>query len=379
MPDYWAAAAARERRAQQLRRPALRLLPRRHRRARGLQGGRLRLSPGELRQELGHGLRLPRAPAGLREEGADRQRGPDGHAGVRLQHAAAVLRGPARAARPRLRLRLRVDEPAPLLRLLHADEELLLELRAGRARAARARRARHPRALPRPRARCGVHPGLRAAHHGRLRTHPRQHRHRPRPARARRAGRCAISRLVHAATGQPMRFEILLNEQTWERISLPFVKNLERLGVEARLRVVDTPQYQYRTDHFDFDMVVNVWAQSLSPGNEQRNYWGSRAAAEPGSDNVVGHSRPGRRRADRPRDRLAQTARTSSPARDASTACCCGGTTSSRSGTSGRSASPTGTSSGGPRWRRSTRSASTRGGWTPARAAALPARGQARP
>src|SRR5262245_54636896 len=95
-------------------------------------------------------------------------------------------------------------------------------------------------------------------------------------------------RLVHAATGQPLRFEILLNEQTWERISLPFVKNLGRLGVEARLRLVDTPQYQYRTDHFDFDMVVNVWAQSLSPGNEQRNYWGSRAATEPGSDNVVG-------------------------------------------------------------------------------------------
>ena len=95
-------------------------------------------------------------------------------------------------------------------------------------------------------------------------------------------------KLVHAQSGQPMRFEILLNEQTWERISLPFVKNLARLGVEARLRVVDTPQYQYRTDNFDFDMVVNVWGESLSPGNEQRNYWGSRAASEPGSDNLAG-------------------------------------------------------------------------------------------
>jgi microcin C transport system substrate-binding protein len=95
-------------------------------------------------------------------------------------------------------------------------------------------------------------------------------------------------KLVHAQSGQPMRFEILLNEQTWERISLPFVKNLARLGVEARLRVVDTPQYQYRTDNFDFDMLVNVWGESLSPGNEQRNYWGSRAASEPGSENVAG-------------------------------------------------------------------------------------------
>lgn len=99
-------------------------------------------------------------------------------------------------------------------------------------------------------------------------------------------------RLVHAATGAPMRFEILLNDQTWERISLPFVKNLSRLGVDARLRVVDTPQYQYRTDNFDFDVLVNVWGESLSPGNEQRNYWGSRAAAEPGSDNLAGIKDP---------------------------------------------------------------------------------------
>lgn len=99
-------------------------------------------------------------------------------------------------------------------------------------------------------------------------------------------------RLVHGATGAPMRFEILLNDQTWERISLPFVKNLARLGVDARLRVVDTPQYQYRTDNFDFDVLVNVWGESLSPGNEQRNYWGSRAAAEPGSDNLAGIKDP---------------------------------------------------------------------------------------
>jgi microcin C transport system substrate-binding protein len=95
-------------------------------------------------------------------------------------------------------------------------------------------------------------------------------------------------RLVNGKTGEPMRFELLLNDQTWERISLPFVKNLERMGVEARLRLVDPPQYQYRTDNFDFDMLVNVWGESLSPGNEQRNYWGSRAAGEPGSDNLAG-------------------------------------------------------------------------------------------
>jgi microcin C transport system substrate-binding protein len=95
-------------------------------------------------------------------------------------------------------------------------------------------------------------------------------------------------RLVHAATGQPMTFEILIDEPTWERIALPFVKNLERLGVAARVRTVDSAQYEYRLKHFDFDMTVAVFAQSLSPGNEQADYWGSESADTPGSRNLAG-------------------------------------------------------------------------------------------
>jgi len=99
--------------------------------------------------------------------------------------------------------------------------------------------------------------------------------------------------LVDAATGAPMAFELLLgNEGTWERVALPFVQNLARLGVAARVRTVDRAQYQYRLDHFDFDMIVDVWPQSLYPGNEQRDYWGSRAAAIPGSRNTTGISDP---------------------------------------------------------------------------------------
>lgn len=90
------------------------------------------------------------------------------------------------------------------------------------------------------------------------------------------------------AEGRHLSFEILLVSPLFERIALPFAKNLERLGIEARVRVVDSAQYQGRLNTFDFDMVVGVWGQSQSPGNEQRNYWGSAAAAEEGSRNWAG-------------------------------------------------------------------------------------------
>lgn len=95
-------------------------------------------------------------------------------------------------------------------------------------------------------------------------------------------------KLVPAQGGPPFSFELLLNSPTWERIALPYAKNLERLGIEARVRTVDAAQYQKRVEEFDFDMIVDVFGQSLSPGNEQRDLWGSAAAAEPGSRNTIG-------------------------------------------------------------------------------------------
>jgi microcin C transport system substrate-binding protein len=92
--------------------------------------------------------------------------------------------------------------------------------------------------------------------------------------------------------GEPMQFEILLNDSTWERIALPFAKNLERLGITARVRVVDAAQYEKRQDDYDFDVIVTVWAQSLSPGNEQREFWGSQTAGERGSRNLAGIKDP---------------------------------------------------------------------------------------
>jgi microcin C transport system substrate-binding protein len=98
--------------------------------------------------------------------------------------------------------------------------------------------------------------------------------------------------LVNERTGAPLEFEILLDDPSFERVTLPFVKNLERLGVTARVRTVDTAQYQNRVDNFDFDMTVVVWPQSLSPGNEQRDFWSSERADTPGSRNLAGIKDP---------------------------------------------------------------------------------------
>ncbi len=97
---------------------------------------------------------------------------------------------------------------------------------------------------------------------------------------------------VNAETGAPLEFEILLGSQTFERIALPFARNLERLGVTASVRVVDASQYRERTDTFDFDMISGIWGQSESPGNEQREYWSSDSATRNGSRNLAGISDP---------------------------------------------------------------------------------------
>ena len=78
----------------------------------------------------------------------------------------------------------------------------------------------------------------------------------------------------------------------FERVVLPFKKNLERLGIEVTVRTVDAAQYRRRMDSFDFDMIVGTFGQSLSPGNEQRDYWGSAYAQQSGSRNLIGIEDP---------------------------------------------------------------------------------------
>ena len=108
----------------------------------------------------------------------------------------------------------------------------------------------------------------------------------------REAGWTIKNRRLVNAEGKPFTFEILLNQPAFERVVLPFKKNLARLGIEARIRLVDTAQYLNRIRQFDFDMVVWNFGQSLSPGNEQRYYWGSAAADTPGSRNLAGVKDP---------------------------------------------------------------------------------------
>jgi len=92
--------------------------------------------------------------------------------------------------------------------------------------------------------------------------------------------------------GKELSFEILLDSPTFERISQPYVQNLKRLGVTATIRTVDTAQYENRVRAFDYDMIVVRIGQSLSPGNEQRDFWGSASADEPGGQNQMGIKDP---------------------------------------------------------------------------------------
>ena len=106
------------------------------------------------------------------------------------------------------------------------------------------------------------------------------------------AGWQAKGGVLTNAKGMELTAEILLVQPDFERIVLPFKTALERLGVKASVRIVDTSQYQRRHDTFDFDMIIGSFPQSLSPGNEQRDFWGSDAAGKEGSRNVVGIRNP---------------------------------------------------------------------------------------
>lgn len=88
--------------------------------------------------------------------------------------------------------------------------------------------------------------------------------------------------------GQPVKFEFLLTNSAFERVALPFTRNLSTLGIQVTVRRIDQPQYVNRLRNFDYDMIVAVFPQSSSPGSEQRMYWSSEAADSEGSQNYIG-------------------------------------------------------------------------------------------
>jgi microcin C transport system substrate-binding protein len=97
---------------------------------------------------------------------------------------------------------------------------------------------------------------------------------------------------VRTKNGQTLDFEILLDDPLFARVTQPFIQNLAQIGVKAHMRTIDPAQYQKRMDQFDYDMTVSLVSQSLSPGNEQRDQWGSKSADTQGGSNLAGIKDP---------------------------------------------------------------------------------------
>jgi microcin C transport system substrate-binding protein len=97
---------------------------------------------------------------------------------------------------------------------------------------------------------------------------------------------------VNAQTGEPMTIEFLLVQPSFERVVAPMVRSLERLGIQGKIRTIDSAQYQKRTDTFDFDIIIGSFPQSNSPGNELMDYWHSSRADTEGSQNQIGIKNP---------------------------------------------------------------------------------------
>ena len=98
--------------------------------------------------------------------------------------------------------------------------------------------------------------------------------------------------LLRNADGDAFAFEILVRNESNERISQLFAQSLEPLGITADVRLVDSAQHQERRTDYDFDMIVNRWGLSLSPGSEQGFYWGSAGVDTPGTRNYMGVASP---------------------------------------------------------------------------------------
>ena len=90
------------------------------------------------------------------------------------------------------------------------------------------------------------------------------------------------------ASGQQMSFTILLDDPSYERVALPYIQDIQRLGIDVRARTVDPAQYQHVTDDFDFDMMLYIYPEGDVPGNELRDYFSCASAKAQGSANVPG-------------------------------------------------------------------------------------------
>jgi microcin C transport system substrate-binding protein len=99
-------------------------------------------------------------------------------------------------------------------------------------------------------------------------------------------------RVMRDASGSPVEFEFLINSPAFERVALGYKEDLSRLGITLNIRLIDSAQYVNRVRGRDFDMIYAGWAQSMSPGNEQRDFFGSQSADRDGSRNFGGIQNP---------------------------------------------------------------------------------------
>src|SRR6202012_3712545 len=93
-------------------------------------------------------------------------------------------------------------------------------------------------------------------------------------------------------TGEPITIEFLLDEQAFEPHHMPFIRNLGTLGIEATLRLIDPVQFQARRDGFEYDITIDRFSFSATPGDSLRSYFSSQAAALKGSNNLAGIADP---------------------------------------------------------------------------------------
>jgi microcin C transport system substrate-binding protein len=100
------------------------------------------------------------------------------------------------------------------------------------------------------------------------------------------------NKMVNSKTGEPFSFEIMINTPIIEPVALSFATNLKLIGVTVDVRAVDDSQFTERWRKRDFDVMYNAWSESLNPGNEQAEYWGSKAAATEGTQNYAGIADP---------------------------------------------------------------------------------------
>ena len=111
-------------------------------------------------------------------------------------------------------------------------------------------------------------------------------------AMLREAGYKIKDEQLYSPAGVPVTFEIMLSDPIEEKVALNWAQALKRLGIVARIHTVDSAQYQARLAAFDYDVTINKWFNSLSPGNEQMFFWGTAAAEQKGSRNYAGVKDP---------------------------------------------------------------------------------------